>query len=116
MRKLILQEFVTVNGLAAGPGDSTDFVSAAVAGDKSFGRRQLAFIDSIDTMLLGRVTYEMFSQYWPKVTSGEDAPFAEKLNRLEKTTFIFSTHDAKVMGHAHRVVHLADGRLDGARP
>jgi putative ABC transport system ATP-binding protein len=37
-----------------------------------------------------------------------------EINRRDGTTFIFSTHDAKVMGHAHRVVHLADGRLDGA--
>jgi len=38
-----------------------------------------------------------------------------EINRRDGTTFIFSTHDAKVMGHAHRVVHLADGRLDAAR-
>lgn len=33
------------------------------------------------------------------------------INRRDGTTFIFSTHDARVMAHAHRVVHLADGRL-----
>ena len=33
------------------------------------------------------------------------------INRRAGTTFIFSTHDARVMAHAHRVVHLADGRL-----
>jgi putative ABC transport system ATP-binding protein len=33
------------------------------------------------------------------------------INRRDGTTFIFSTHDARVMGHAHRVVRLADGRL-----
>ena len=38
------------------------------------------------------------------------------LNRRDGTTFIFSTHDARVMAHAHRVVHLADGRLAGAPP
>jgi len=32
-----------------------------------------------------------------------------EINRRDGTTFIFSTHDPKVMGHAHRVVHLADG-------
>ena len=31
------------------------------------------------------------------------------INRRDGTTFIFSTHDARVMAHAHRVVHLADG-------
>ena len=32
------------------------------------------------------------------------------LNRREKTTFIFSTHDHRVMAHADAIVRLADGR------
>lgn len=47
MRKVILQEFVTLNGLAAGQDDSVDFVPASTAGDQSFGQRQMGFIDSI---------------------------------------------------------------------
>jgi putative ABC transport system ATP-binding protein len=35
----------------------------------------------------------------------------KELNRTEKTTFIFSTHDAQVMAHASAVVRLADGKL-----
>jgi putative ABC transport system ATP-binding protein len=35
----------------------------------------------------------------------------KELNRTEKTTFIFSTHDARVMSHANAVVRLADGKL-----
>ena len=87
MRKVILQEFVSVDGLAAGPNDSVDFVPAATQGDQSFGREQLGFIDSLDTMLLGRVTYEMFAGYWPDVTSGEDKEFADKLNAMPKIVF-----------------------------
>src|SRR5512137_678254 len=34
------------------------------------------------------------------------------LNRRDGTTFIFSTHDPKVIAHAHRVVRLADGRIE----
>lgn len=33
------------------------------------------------------------------------------MNQLEKTTFIFSTHDAKVMSYANSVVRLADGNI-----
>lgn len=84
MKKLILQEFVSLNGFAIGPNGSIDFIPAASAGDKSFGRNQETFIDSIDTILLGRVTYEMFSQYWPNVTSGDDKPFADRLNAIPK--------------------------------
>jgi putative ABC transport system ATP-binding protein len=35
----------------------------------------------------------------------------KELNRTERTTFIFSTHDANVMAHASAVVRLADGKL-----
>jgi len=37
----------------------------------------------------------------------------KELNRTEGTTFIFSTHDAKVMSHANAVVKLADGVIQG---
>ena len=33
------------------------------------------------------------------------------INRRAGTTFIFSTHDPKVMAHAQRVVRLSDGRI-----
>ena len=35
----------------------------------------------------------------------------EKLNREEKITFIFSTHDARVMKKARRVVTIEDGKI-----
>jgi dihydrofolate reductase len=89
MRTVILQEFVSIDGMAAGLDGSVSFIPAATAGDQSFGRRQMAFIDSVDTILLGRVTYEMFAKHWPNVTSGDDKPFAEKLNALPK--FVFSS-------------------------
>ncbi len=87
MRKVILQEFVSVDGLAAGPKDSVDFVPASTQGDQSFGQRQLDFMDSVDTILLGRVTYTMFAGHWPKVTSGADVQFADKLNAIPKVVF-----------------------------
>ena len=35
------------------------------------------------------------------------------MNRRDGTTFIFSTHDPKVMGHASAIVRLEDGRVVG---
>jgi dihydrofolate reductase len=79
MKSVILQEFVSVDGLASGPDGSVDFVPAANKGDQSFGKRQMEFLDSIDTILLGRVTYQMFAQHWPNVNSGEDKAFDRAL-------------------------------------
>ena len=87
MKKVILQEFVSVDGLASGPNDSVDFVPASNQGDQGFGQRQMEFLDSIDTILLGRVTYEMFAGHWPNVPPGPDRPFADKLNAIPKVVF-----------------------------
>ena len=35
----------------------------------------------------------------------------KELNRVEQTTFIFSTHDPEVMAQARRVVRMVDGRI-----
>ena len=35
----------------------------------------------------------------------------EELNRREEITFIFSTHDQRVMNKAHRIIVLEDGKI-----
>jgi putative ABC transport system ATP-binding protein len=45
------------------------------------------------------------------VTGGHILDIMRDLNKSEKTTFIFSTHDQRVMQHAHAVVRLADGKF-----
>jgi len=37
----------------------------------------------------------------------------KEMNRKDGTTFIFSTHDPKVMSHASAIVRIADGRITG---
>ncbi len=37
----------------------------------------------------------------------------EELNRVEDVTFVFATHDSRVMKRAHRVVTLEDGKIIG---
>jgi putative ABC transport system ATP-binding protein len=37
----------------------------------------------------------------------------KKINELEKTTFIFSTHDEHIMEHARRVISIRDGSVLG---
>jgi dihydrofolate reductase len=87
MRKIVIQEFVSLDGMAAGPNDSVDFIPASTQGDRTFGREQVALMDSTDTLLLGRVTYGMFAGFWPNVTEGEEKEFADRFNALEKVVF-----------------------------
>jgi putative ABC transport system ATP-binding protein len=39
-----------------------------------------------------------------------------EMNRRDGTTFIFSTHDPKVMSHANAIVRIADGRIAAREP
>jgi putative ABC transport system ATP-binding protein len=51
------------------------------------------------------------------VTGQHIIDLMKELNQKEGITFIFSTHDAKVMNHANAVVRLADGKfLDRITP
>ncbi len=84
MRRLILQQFTTIDGLAANDQGDTDFISLyAQQRDESFIREATEFLDTVDTMILGRKTYELFAGYWPEA-SGDDAEFGKKLNSLKK--------------------------------
>jgi dihydrofolate reductase len=85
MRKLIVQEFVSIDGRAAGPKGSVDFIPASTTGDRGVAENQLEFIETVDTMVLGRRTYEMFAGYWPSAT--EEGEFGDKLNSLRKIVF-----------------------------
>jgi putative ABC transport system ATP-binding protein len=48
------------------------------------------------------------------VTGQNILDLMRELNHADGTTFIFSTHDARVMSFAHAVVRLADGKLANA--
>mgnify|MGYP001161893550 CR=1 FL=1 len=84
MRKVILQQFVTIDGFAADTDGGMRFQQDYVSkNDKSFQEDALRFLDTVDTMVLGANTYNMFAQYWPGAT-GEEGEFAQKLNSLSK--------------------------------
>lgn len=87
MRKVILQEFVSLDGLATGPNNSVDFIPASTQGDSTFGDEQLALMNGTDALLLGRITYSMFAGFWPNVTEGPEKEFADKFNAVPKVVF-----------------------------
>ena len=50
------------------------------------------------------------------VTANNLLDIMKKLNKDHKMTFIFSTHDARVIKRAHRVVTLRDGAIESDQP
>jgi dihydrofolate reductase len=81
MRKLFWQMNVTLDGFMEGPNRELDHT--AQVEDEDFDRYASEMLRSIDGMLLGRVTYELFSGYWPSASG----PDADRMNQLPKTVF-----------------------------
>jgi dihydrofolate reductase len=83
MRKIRIFEHTSLDGVIAPPGDS-DFANGGwsapyrtVAGAAALAERQGKGFD----LLLGRRTYDLWANFWPKVNEG---PFAESLNAATK--------------------------------
>lgn len=84
MRKLVVTEFLTLDGVMEDPGGAEKFerggwaflFDRGPAGDKFKNDELLAS----DTLLLGRITYEGFAAAWPSRT-GE---YAYKMNDMSK--------------------------------
>ena len=90
MGKLIVTEFVTLDGVAQAPGgpdeDRDDGFAhggwQAPLVDQEAGSVIFEQARSMDALLLGRKTYEIFANYWP--TAPEEIPFTSLLNGVPK--------------------------------
>jgi len=80
MGRLVVTEFVSVDGVFEDPGGSEDYEHGGWTFEYDRGEEGNAFkLDELmqaDVQLLGRVTYEGFAAAWPS----REGPFAEKLN------------------------------------
>ena len=85
MRRLILQEWMSLDGYAVDERGTLDFFPASEV-DQFSDRDQLEFLESVDTILLGRRTYELFVDFWPTATTDKEI-IADRLNELPKLVF-----------------------------
>jgi len=95
MRRIVVSEFLTLDGVMQAPGDPNEDRS----GGFERGGWQLAYFDDIfgttmmeafaatGGMLLGRRTYDIFAAHWPR--QPVDDPLAGTMNGLEK--YVVST-------------------------
>jgi dihydrofolate reductase len=95
MRKLVVQQWVTVDNIAAEEDGGLSFVSGEPFSDASnpaFKAELMGFIDSVDTMILGANTYAMSKGYWPY--ADDQGEYGEKLNNLTKFVASSTLDDA----------------------
>jgi len=82
MRKIIVSNYVSLDGYFAGPNGEIDWF----VWDEETAEYSKELAESIDTILFGRVTYELMASYWPTVTT-EDPMITEYMNRSVKIVF-----------------------------
>lgn len=87
MRKLILEEWVSLDGYVTDKNNQLDFFTNLTPDqNKHSDIDQLKFLETIDTILLGRKTYELFVDFWPTATTDKEV-IADKLNAIKKIVF-----------------------------
>src|SRR6478735_9448729 len=83
MRKLVVSEFVTLDGVMEAPGGEPSHPHTGWVGEL-FGdeilRYKLDEILAAESLLVGRVTYESFAGAWPE----REGEMADKLNTMRK--------------------------------
>jgi dihydrofolate reductase len=88
--KLVLGMFLSLDGVAQGPGGPEEDRSGGFAHggwsvpfwDQAMVDVQTAWVETLDALLLGRGTYEIFAAHWPH--AGADDPIAARFNRVPK--------------------------------
>lgn len=90
MGRLVVTEFVTMDGVAQAPGEPDEdrdggFTHGgwqAPLVDQESGSAVFEQARGMDALLLGRKTYEIFANYWP--SAPDEIPFTGLLNRVPK--------------------------------
>ncbi len=85
MRKVIVSEYVTLDGVMEDPGggDGTEYGGWSFPFWSEEGAKfKFAELFASDALLLGRVTYQGFAAAWPAMTDGGE--FADRMNSLPK--------------------------------
>lgn len=84
MRKVIVSNLMSLDGFMAGPNGEIDWFVV----DKEFDAYARELFAGVDTLLFGRVTYELMAGYWPTPAAAAEDPFiTERMNGLPKVVF-----------------------------
>ena len=112
MRKLIVNEFLSLDGVMQAPGSADEDRSGGFA----HGGWQMPYVDDVfgevaaegmaetDAYLFGRRTYQIMADYWP--SQPDDEPFAATLNHTPK--YVASTTLSEPLAWQHSTLLQGD--------
>lgn len=99
MRKVIFQMMVSIDGYFEGENHELDWHN--IGGD--FNLYSVDLLNSVDTLVFGRNTYELMASFWPTEAAVKNDPLvAERMNNLQK--IVFSTTLEKVEWNKSRLI------------
>jgi dihydrofolate reductase len=83
MRKLVVSEFLTLDGVMEAPGGEPTHPHTGWIGDFMSDEQMTYKLDEVleaESLLIERVTYESFAGAWPE----REGEFADKMNTMPK--------------------------------
>jgi len=88
MRKIIVSEMISLDGFFAGKDGNINWHVV----EKDFNEAATKLLNEVDTILFGRITYDLFESYWPAAekdpkTFEDDLVIAKKINEMKKIVF-----------------------------
>ncbi len=85
MSKLIVYNFVSLNGYFKGENEDISWAKSDSKGEKDFAAEKLK---AGNILLFGRKTYELMASYWPTAEAAKNNPHvADGMNNAEKIVF-----------------------------
>ncbi len=106
MRKVLVFLMTTLDGYIAGPDDDIDWHTV----DEEFNQFAIEQLDSVDTLLFGRKTFEGMASYWPTLFAIESDPeVANRMNTISKIVFSATLDNADVWENSRLIKdHIAE--------
>jgi len=93
MRRLTMFNFVTLNGFYKGPNGDISWHQHGGGEEAEFSREG---VGAGNTLLFGRVTYEMMARVWPSPDAMKNMPeMAEGMNKADKIVFSMTLKKAE---------------------
>lgn len=85
MRKVIVSNLISLDGFIDGPGKDLSWMTP---GPEFFAYARKLLTEEVDTLLFGRITYQMMEEYWTRPEVERDDPaVAKPMNELPKWVF-----------------------------
>lgn len=110
MRKIVMINWISLDGFFAGPSGEIDWILRDPEVDKALHEPTAGQTESAgsDTMLLGSITYTMFENSWPQIAKDPNAP--EELHKLADevigmTKLVFSRTRKEVPWENSKLFH-----------